>query len=299
MKLGALFPTFEIGTDPGAIRDFAQGVEGLGFDHMMFFDHVLGANKAAHPGLHGPYYHTETFHEPFTLMAFLAGHTRTLGFFTSILILPQRQTVLVAKQAAEVDILSGGRLRLGVGVGWNEVEFIGLGVDFAERGRRLEEQVTVLRLLWTQELVTFAGKYHRILDAGINPLPLQRPIPIWFGGEALPVIRRVVRLADGWLPRTKLFGGWDPAKPRHYDTRDMVAKLHEFAQLAGRDPKTIGLQQFMRAAETTPDDWARHARLLRELGGTHFAIHTMDTGCTSVADHLKVIERFRDTVRAA
>ena len=200
MEIGAVFPQTEIGSDPGAIKEYAQAAESLGYDHIIAFDHVLGANAASRPNWSGAYRHTDSFHEPFVLFGFLAGVTERIGLVTSVIILAQRQTVLVAKQAAAVDVLSGGRLRLGIGIGWNAVEFEALGENFHDRGRRSEEQVDLLRKLWTSDLVTFEGRWHTVTDAGLNPLPIQRPIPIWFGGRAEQLLRRVARLGDGWFP---------------------------------------------------------------------------------------------------
>jgi probable F420-dependent oxidoreductase len=183
MKLGVIFPQTEIGNDPIAIRDYAQTAEALGYNHVLAYDHVLGANPDRPEGWRGPYTHRTPFHEPFVLFAYLAGLTTQLHFVTGIIILPQRQTALVAKQAAALDVLSGGRLRLGVAIGWNPVEYEALGENFHNRGRRIEEQIQVLRALWQNELVTFDGEWYHIPDAGINPLPIQRPIPIWMGGD--------------------------------------------------------------------------------------------------------------------
>ena len=208
MELGVSFPQREgqMGTDLGAIKEFAQAAEALGY--LRTGDHVLGANVASRPNWRGPYGHTDLWHEPFVLFGYLAGITRTLGLVSSVVILPQRQTALVAKQAAEVDVLSDGRLQLGIGVGWNRVEYEALGEEFGDRSWRCEEQIEVLRALWTNELVTFGGRWHTITDAGLNPMPVQRPIPIWIGGgpgsaggRSLPrserVLRRNGRVADG------------------------------------------------------------------------------------------------------
>ncbi|MDP7415205.1 MAG: LLM class F420-dependent oxidoreductase, partial [SAR202 cluster bacterium] len=184
MKFGAVFPQIEFGNDPVAIRDYAQAAEGMGFEHIIVYDHVVGANAASRPGWSGAYNHNNPFHEPFVFFGYLAGVTETIGLVTAVIILPQRQTALVAKQAAEVDVLSGGRLRLGIGTGWNQVEYEALGENFHNRGRRSEEQIKLMRQLWTNELVTFDGRWHKVTDAGINPLPVQRPIPVWLGGSA-------------------------------------------------------------------------------------------------------------------
>src|ERR1043166_3419196 len=200
MLVGVVFPQTEIGPDPMAVRDYAQAAEQLGYHHLLVYDHVIGANPASRPGWRGAYSHKDNFHEPFVLFGYLAGVTRTLELTTGIIILPQRQTVLVAKQAAAVDVLSGGRLRLGIGIGWNPVEYEALGANFKDRGGRSEEQIELMRMLWTRELVTFEGRWHKITDAGLNPLPIQRPIPIWFGGSDDRVFRRLAKLGDGWFP---------------------------------------------------------------------------------------------------
>jgi len=186
MKIGVVFPQTEIGQDPAMIRDYAQAVESMGYTHILAFDSVVGANPDRPGGWDSPFTYKHAFHEPFVLFGFCAGVTRHIELVTGIVILPQRQTVLVAKQAAQVDVLSGGRLRLGIGVGWNTVEFEALGENFKNRGRRVEEQLEVMRLLWTRELVTYAGQWHRVTDAGIKPLPIQRPIPMWMGGDGHP-----------------------------------------------------------------------------------------------------------------
>src|SRR5437762_9201833 len=230
MKIGVVLPQTEIGNDPNAIKAYAEAVEGLGFNHVLVFDHVLGANPERRGGFKGPYTYRHAFHEPFVLFGFLAAATRRLELVTGILILPQRQTALVAKQAAEVDVLSGGRLRLGIGVGWNPVEYEALGEDFRTRGHRSEEQIEVLRLLWSQEVVTYSGRWHQISHAGLNPRPIQRPIPIWIGSGApqtpLPPeagMRRIARLADGWFP---LFDLSDQGKA-------VIARIRQYTEEAG------------------------------------------------------------------
>ncbi len=200
MHIGLVYPQTEYPPDPAAVRDYAQAAEALGYSHVLAYDHILGANPDRPGGWTGPYTYRDPFMEPFLLFTYMAAVTTRLGFIPGILILPQRETTLVAKQAAVLDVLCGGRLRLGVGTGWNEVEYIAAGYDFHTRGARQEEQIEVLRRLWTQELVTFKGRWHDIPDAGLNPLPVQRPIPIWLGGHADVVLRRIARLGDGWLP---------------------------------------------------------------------------------------------------
>ena len=212
MQIGVVYPQTEFGDDPNAMKDYAQTVEGLGYSHVLAYDHVLGANPNRPGGWNGPYTHETAFMEPLTLFAYMAAVTQKLGFTTGIIILPQRQTALVAKQAACLDILCNGKLRLGVGLGWNEVEYVALNEDFHNRGKRIEEQVELLRKLWTEPLVTFNGRWHTIQDAGLKPMPVQQPIPIWFGGHADPVLQRVARLGDGWMPNYP-FGCQRPAAP--------------------------------------------------------------------------------------
>lgn len=285
MKIGVVFPQVEIGNDPTAIRDYAQAVEAMGYTHILAFDHVLGANRASHPDLKGPYTHEHAFHEPFVLYGFLAALTRRVELVTGIIILPQRQAALVAKQAAAVDVLSGGRLRLGVAVGWNFVEFEALGEDFTTRGRRIEEQIEVMRALWTRPLVTFEGRWHRITDAGINPLPVQRPIPLWMGGDSEVVIRRAARLADGWMPHFR------PGP----EAQAMVDRLHGWVKEAGRDPARFGIEGRFTLAQVPRNRWAKEVAAWRAMRGvTHLSIHTVGLGLKSPADHVETLRRLRE-----
>ena len=286
MKIGVIFPQTEIGTDPAAVRDYAQAAEGLGYDHIVPYDHVIGANPASRPGWTPPYTHKDNFHEPFVLFGYLAAATEKIGLASGIVILPQRQTVLVAKQAAAVDVLSRGRLRLGIGIGWNPVEYEALGMNFNDRGKRSEEQIEVLRLLWTKELVTFKGRWHTITDAGINPLPVQRPIPIWFGGNAEPVLRRVGRLGDGWFP---LVDAGDKV-------RAMIEKVRGYAKEAGRDPAAIGIEGRVSVAGGTPEKWREAVLQWKELGATHLSVNTMKAGLAGATGHVDAIRRFRGAI---
>jgi probable F420-dependent oxidoreductase len=267
MQYGITFPQNEIGTDPIAVRDFAQAVEGAGFDYMIAFDHVTGAHPDRFKGhdlgfTTPPYLYKDEFHEPFVLFSYLAGLTTTLQFATSILILPQRQTALVAKQAAALDILSGGRFRLGIGVGWNFTEYEALSQDFHTRGRRQEEQVIVMRKLWTEPLVTFQGRWHKLDNVGIAPLP-SRPIPVWFGGGANDaLLRRIARLADGWIP------GLNTSD----DFEAVMARVHGYMREYGRDPATLGLQGHVHAASGGPADWVGSAKRWQALGATHLGL---------------------------
>ncbi len=266
------------------IRDYAHAVDGMGYSHLIAYDHVLGADPTNRPGWQG-YTSEHQFHEPFVLFGYLAALTQ-LELVSGVIILPQRQTVLVAKQAAEVDVLSGGKLRLGVGVGWNPVEYEGLGRDFHIRGRLVEEQIEVLRLLWRQEVVSYHGQYHTISQAGLNPLPVRRSIPIWTGGRADVLLRRTARLADGWFPL---------GRPDE-QMQQAIARLHRYLQEAGRDPSAFGIQAQLNAREGDPDEWRRQTQRWQNLGATHVAINTMGAGFTSLQEHLEAIRRYKEAV---
>jgi probable F420-dependent oxidoreductase len=286
MKIGVVYPQTEYGSDPIAIRDYAQTAEGLGYSHILAYDHVVGANPDRPGGWKGPYTYLTPFHEPFTLFAYMAGVTEAIGFTTGIIILPQRQAVLVAKQAATLDVLSGGRLRVGVGLGWNEVEYISLGEDFHTRGRRIEEQVQLMRELWTRPLVSFSGRWHTIPDAGINPLPVQRPIPVWFGGHSEPALRRIARLADGWMPNYRAAAEAGPA----------LELLERTLSEAGRDREGLGLEARIPYGEGDPDTWEALIRDWTVIGATHFTINTMGAGFETSARHLDALRKFAGAV---
>jgi probable F420-dependent oxidoreductase len=286
MQLGAVLPHHEIGTDPGAIRAYAQGLEGLGVTHLLIYDHVLGADRERPGGFTGPYDKDVAFHEPFALLGFVAAVTTTLELTTAVLILPQRQTVLVAKQAAEVAILSGGRLRLGVGIGWNRVEYDALGVPFSHRGRRQEEQVELLRRLWAEDSVSFDGRFHTIDRAGINPRP-ETAIPVWFGGRVPALLERCARIGDGWVPIDKP----DDA------TRERLATIRRRREEAGLSMDGFAIQAQAQYAGGDPDRWRRHADRWRELGATHLAIATHRAGTTDVDGHLARVAEYLTAVR--
>ena len=290
MKIGVIFPQTEIGNDPIAIRDYAQAAESLGYNHLLVYDHVLGAHpeRFERLGFRPPYTYQTPFHEPFVLFGYLAGLTNKLELVTGILVLPQRQTALVAKQAAEVDVLTGGQLRLGVGIGWNTVEFEALGESFRNRGRRVEEQVALLRELWTKELVDFEGEYHAVRQAGINPLPVRRPIPVWMGAMAEPAIRRLARLADGWFPQ---FGpGADGAAS--------IERLRGYIREAGRRPEDVGIEGRINMVRIPEDQWEATLEAWRELGATHVTFNTMGAGLASPRDHIDAIQRFSQIASA-
>jgi probable F420-dependent oxidoreductase len=295
MKVGAIFPQTECGTDVGAIAAFVQTVEQSGFDHLFVADHVLGADPRhhQHPSLVA-YSHESVVHESMTLLAYLAAVTRRLTLATGILILPQRQTALVAKQAAQIDVLSGGRLRLGIGVGWNAVEFEALNEAFDNRGRRAAEQVAVMRALWTQPVVDFRGEFHRIDHAGLCPLPIQRPIPIWFGvgGRERTVppeaaLRRVARLADGWSPNLTLDA----------NGQALVDRVHAYAREAGRDPADLPLEGRIRLADHDADGWVSQVQAWQRLGATSVIGEPRGAGLKFPDGHLDVLRRFKDAVK--
>ncbi len=286
MEHGVVFPQTEIGPDPIVVRDYVQAAEEIGYGHLVIYDHVLGADPDRPGGWHGrPYDKDSLFHEPLVLFGYLAGLTERIELVTGILILPQRQTALVAKQAAEVDILSRGRLRLGVGTGWNEVEYEALGENFHDRGKRQEEQIALLRELWANETVSFDGKWHTVTQAGLNPRPGRR-IPVWFGGGADAVIERAARIGDGWFP---IFGPDDRA-------RAALDTLRGHLEQNGRDPASFGIQTQSFAARGNPDDWRKQVERWRELGATHVALSTMSAGLAKPDDHLRVLREYWDAV---
>jgi probable F420-dependent oxidoreductase len=285
VKLGVVFPQTEIGADPGGVREFAQAAQELGYTHLLAYDHVLGADVSGRLDWPGPYTAEHQFHEIFVLFGYLAGIVPGLELVAAVLVLPQRQTALVAKQAAEIDILTGGRFRLGVGLGWNFVEFEALAEDFHDRGRRAEEQIEVLRRLWTEPVVDFEGRWHRIPRAGINPLPVQRPIPIWIGGSAEAAISRAARLADGFFPQRPLEGGW-PAT---------MERFRGWVEEAGRNPDKIGIEWRTDVSSGTPDDWRAEVEERRALGATQVSIQTMRGGLVGPDAHIR---RVREAAEA-
>ncbi len=281
MKIGVVFPQTEIGNDPAVIKAYAQTAEGSGYNHILAYDHVLSADLANRPEWKGSYSLDDPFHEILVLFGYLAALTEKVELVTGVLILPQRQTALVAKQAAAVDLLSGGRLRLGIGVGWNRVEYDGLGKDFTNRGQRCEEQIKLLRELWTNESITFDGRWEQIDEAGITPLPVQRPIPIWIGGYVDETLRRCGRMGDGWFP-------WRPLD----DTmRSMLDDLRRYTEEAGRSFSDIGLEPRLDIGKGTPDDWHAFADGWEAAGATHLCLGTMGNKFTSASQHIGAIER--------
>jgi probable F420-dependent oxidoreductase len=280
MRLNALFPTRDIGTDPAKIRDWAQAAEGLGFDGIEVADHVFGA---APRGDWKPVYSEhDPFHETFTTIAFLAAVTRKVELCSGVLILPQRQTGVVAKQAAEVDILSGGRLRLGVGVGWNHVEYEALGAEWKTRGARQAEQIEVMRLLWTKDLVSFRGRFHTLVDVNLLPVPVQRPIPVWFGGSSDAVVKRAARIGDGWMPIMS---------PQ--DAEPKLALLREHLKVADRDPAKFGLEGWLRFHEADEQQWRKAAEGWKRLGAEIVMLYPMYR-MPKVEDQIATLKRFKE-----
>lgn len=286
MRIGAVYPQTEFSNDPAAIRDYAQTVEGLGYTHILAYDHVLGANPDRPGGWSGPYTYRTSFQEPFVLFGFMAAVTTALEFATGIIILPQRQTALVAKQTATLDVLCGGRFRLGIGIGWNQVEYTSLNEQFSNRGRRIEEQIQVLQQLWTEELVTFEGKWHTIPDAGLNPLPVQRPIPLWFGGHAEAVMRRLARYGAGWMPNYRTVGEAQGA----LDTLD-----RELAAV-GRSRADIGIEPRVGYGKGDVQAWREVTDSWLAAGATHLTVNTMGCGFTTPQQHLDALRHFAETM---
>ena len=277
MRFGAVFPQIESGTDPQAIRTYAQAVEAMGFSHIVAYDHVLGASTVTRPDWKGPYTSESLFHELFVLYGYFAAVTTQIELVTGVLILPQRQTALVAKQAAEVDLLSGGRLRLGIGVGWNDVEYEGLNENFRDRGVRSEEQIALLRDLWRAPTINFFGRWHTINNAGINPLPPRRTIPIWIGGYSEATLERVGRMGDGWFP-------W---RPPGDEMRAQVERVREYARASGRDPAKIGFEPQLALSRTPQTEWSQYVADWEAIGATHFCVNTMGMGLPNLEAHLE------------
>jgi probable F420-dependent oxidoreductase len=283
-----VFPQTEIGSAVAGVRRYGTAVDAMGYAHLLAYDHVLGADPAAHAPWNGPYNIDTTFHEPFVLFGYLAACT-SLELVTGVIILPQRQTALVAKQAAQVDLLTDGRFRLGVGIGWNAVEYEALGESFAHRGKRMSEQIPLLRRLLSEHAVTHEGEFDRITAAGLAPLPVQRPIPIWIGGQSEPAYRRVGRLADGWFPQVT-------PGPRLDEARAIVA---DAAHAAGRDPATLGMEGRVSWTTDGTGEVVDHLGRWRDAGATHVSINTMGAGLGSLDAHLEVLAEVAATIPLA
>jgi probable F420-dependent oxidoreductase len=288
MQIGVVFPQTELGGDPDVVRAYALGVEKLGYRHVLAYDHVLGADPTVHAPWHGPYDVHTTFHEPLVMFGFLAAIT-SLELVTGIVILPQRQTALAAKQAAEVDLLTGGRFRFGVGLGWNPVEYEALDKDFSNRGRRLEEQIELMRRLWAEPSITFEGEFERVTGAGLAPLPVQRPIPVWIGAQSPRAYERVGRLADGWFPQVPPGPELDAAR----------ATVDGAAAKAGRDPASIGMEGRSSWHPGGLSKLLIHVESWRDAGATHLSINTMGAGLADVGAHLGALANVSEALGLA
>ena len=286
MEFGAVLPHNEIGTDPGAIKAYLQGVEAAGCTHLLIYDHVMGGDRNREGGFEGVYDKDTAFHEPFTFFAFAAAVTERIDLVSTVLILPQRQTVLVAKQAAEVALLSGNRLRLGVGTGWNKLEYQALNETFTNRGRRQAEQVDLMRKLWSEDSLTYHGEFHTIEGASINPRP-SKTIPIWFGGSSSALLERCGRLGDGWMP----LGGANAKSGAALD----VIREHRVA--AGKSMEGFGVQAQAQYAGGTPERWRAHSASWQSMGATHLALATHNAGPTDVDGHLARLHEYLAAVR--
>ncbi len=294
MRLGVAIPQTDIGPSPTEIAAFSQAAEGAGYQHLATYDHVLGANPASRPDWSGPYTSQDPFHDTLVLFGYLAAVTETIELSTHVLILPQRQTALVASQAASADVLSGGRLRLGVGVGWNEVEYVSLGEDFGNRGARSSEQAQVLKALWTSQHVEYSGEWHEIPDAGLTVMPVQRPIPLWFGGNGSRLMRRLAAHGDGWIT---LYHQPNDAARAEFDL------LRRYTGEAGRDPADVGVDAWVSMGNSTPTDWRGEVAAWKQLGVTHVTLNTAfhvghhhRIDGTSTAAHIEAITSYIDAV---
>jgi probable F420-dependent oxidoreductase len=280
MQIGATFPQNEIGANPQDLRTYVLAIESMGYSHLVAYDHVVGAGPS-----HGPNnYSSQLFHEPLVLFGYFAALSK-LELATAVLILPQRQTALVAKQAAEISILNNGKFRLGVGVGWNHLEYDALGMDFRERGRVLNEQIQVLRKLWSNPSVTFNGEYHNLPDVGLNP-PVRHPIPIWIGGHSEAALHRTAKYGDGWLPQ---------GRPDS-QMKEQITRIRRYAKEAGRDPAKIGIDARIEVSEGDLDSWLQQTEGWRKLGATHVSLNTMKAGFSNLDQHLDALRRYREAV---
>jgi probable F420-dependent oxidoreductase len=296
MKIGAIFPHDTIEPDASAIRDYAEAVEEMGFNHILSYDHVIGANRESRPDWKG-YDLDSKFHEPVALLSFLAGIVRKIGLCTGVMILPQRQTVLVAKQTATLDLLCQGRLRLGIGTGWNEVEYEALGMDYRLRGKFFDEQIDVLRALWTKRAVTFDTGLHKITDAGLWPLPVQQPIPLWLGGGGVHpykgwanvdrVLKRIARKADGWMPT------FDPDDVG----AEVIEKFRGYCREIGRDPTMVPIEALLLPATHT--DWAGHVSKWQALGATQMCVNVAGPDVQGLDGNLRRLAEVRKTLQSA
>jgi len=295
MQLGASLSVGDIGTGPTVMRDYAQAAEGLGYDFLVCPDHVLGADPDKVPAGTRMGTNASAYHDPFVLFGFLAGVTKKIDFAAGVLILAQRQAALVAKQAACLDELSGGRFRLGVGVGWNQIEFQGLGMDFHTRGKRSEEQVRFMQALWAEPAITFKGAFHELTDGGINPRPRSGKVPVWFGGHAEATLHRVAKYGDGFIPNR-----WEPGD----EVLAVFEKLRGLIEAAGRNPADVGLDVWVSPGKGNEDDWRREIAFWKKAGVTHITAHTSFVSAIHARiagktfdEHLKAITRYREAIK--
>jgi len=299
MQIGVVYPQIEMPPDVGAIKTLAQGVEAMGFSHILAYDHVIGANTASRPGWTGPYDMNTPFQDPFVLFSYLSGITTTLRFATGVVILPQRQAVLVAKQAACLDIVSQGRFRLGVGIGWNDVEYEALGMNFRDRGRRYEEQIAVMRALWANDAVTLKGDFHAITDAGINPRPRTQPFPVWMGGGPPDtawvgkptdvVLRRIARIGDGWYPR------WQPDD----EGLTVLERFRGYCREYGRNADSADsfpIEGRITINRANASRWGDMVEAWRRAGVSHLSVVTQRDGLMGAEQHLRRLEEFRQAL---
>ncbi len=296
MQLGTLLPLGDIGGDPAVLRDYAEAAAEIGYDFIEAPDHVLGVNPASRPGWDRNT-SADLFHDPFVLFGYLAGCVPRLGFSTGVLILPQRQAALVAKQAACLDVLCGGRFRLGVGVGWNEAEFVALNENFHNRGRRSEEQVQVMQALWAEDHVTFKGRWHTIDDAGINPRPKSGKVPLWFGGHHERTLERIAKYGDGWMPN---------AYPPDQSALEVFARLRRLTEAAGRDPAAVGIEVWTSMGAGTPAEWRRETEFWKRAGASHITLcttfnrrHHKRIPGTDLKDHIAALRQYHQAVAEA
>ena len=296
MQLGTLLPLGDIGGDPTVLRDYAEAAAEIGYDFIEAPDHVLGVNPASRPGWDRNT-SADLFHDPFVLFGYLAGCVPRLGFSTGVLILPQRQAALVAKQAACLDVLCGGRFRLGVGVGWNEAEFVALNENFHNRGRRSEEQVQVMQALWAEDHVTFKGRWHTIDDAGINPRPKSGKVPLWFGGHHERTLERIAKYGDGWMPN---------AYPPDQSALEVFARLRRLTEAAGRDPAAVGIEVWTSMGAGTPAEWRRETEFWKRAGASHITLcttfnrrHHKRIPGTGLKDHIAALRQYHQAVAEA
>lgn len=283
MKIGLQFPSSTIGADPVAIRDFAQAAEGLGYNHLVVYEHILGTTPVARSPGQALHEADTQYHETLVLMGYLAAVTSTIELLTAVVVLPMRQAVVVAKQATEVDILSGGRLRLGVGVGRNYFEYQATGTDYHTRGKRIEEQIDLMRALWINDWVSFKGQWHEAENVSLSMPPVQRPIPVWMGGNSAPVLDRVGRLADGWITTSRTDG-----------IEQQIATIKDAAKAAGRDPDAVGIEGRSEIAGKTPDEWHEAVTLWEGLGASYLNVR----GSGGPAEELELARRFMKEIKA-